>query len=190
MTASETIAKYAVGCPFTANPDAPTPPTLDPILLTRVFGGKTATREAWITAAMADRNCDRFDAAIDYDMNQASRTTNATQLAEIGIKVPSTKWIGKATDQEIHLSLWETIYGLATLGIFLVNTNYRTERELLEHLCTKVLQEEITDIPPTPDLTEFIDLNAPLGRSEVVQRDHLLPRPDRSFMTPPSPANN
>lgn len=188
MTASEIIDRYRLGCPFTAHPEAPTPPALNPDLLRSVFGGKTATREEWITAAMADRNCDRFDAAIDYDMNHSPKTTNAKQLREIGVFVPSTKWVNESTDQQSHLALWDIIYGMARLGIFLVNTDSRTDRELLDHLCTKVFKDTITDIPPTPDMTEFIDLS---GINKTVDRDRLLPRPDRSFMTPPpSPANN
>lgn len=180
MTASETIAKYAVGCPFIVNPEAPTPTPLNPDLLSSVFGAKTKVREAWIAATMADRNCPRFDAAIEYDMNHAPQTTNGRQLEEIGIDIPSSDWIRDETDQEIHLALWQIIYGLATLGIFLVNTNGHSDRALLLHLCTKVLKDKISDIPPTPDMNEFLDIMC--STEGIVDRDRLLPCPDRSAL--------
>ena len=189
MTASETLAKYAVGCPFIAHPEAPTPPALNADLLRSVFGGKTKVREEWITNTMSTRNFERFDAAIEYDMNHAPQTTNTKQLREIGVFVPSTKWINESTDQDIHRILWEIIYGLATLGIYFYNTNGLSDRGLLDHLCTKVLQDKVTDIPPTPDMNEFIDMKCTYS---VFDRDRLLPLPDRSFLTtfPEDPANN
>lgn len=177
MTASETIAKYAVGNPYIVNPDAPVPPALNADLLRSVFGVKNTIREAWITNAMSTRNCQRFDAAIEYDMNHAPKSTNAKQLREIGIDIPSSDWIRDETDQEIHLVLWQIIYGLATLGVYFTNTNGLTDRDMLNRLCTSVLQDKIADIPPTPDMNEFIDLN---GFVKVVDRDHLLPTPIRT----------
>lgn len=189
MTDSEILARYNLGCPFIVNPEAPTPPPFDADLLASVFGAKTKVREAWITNTMSTRNCHRFDAAIEYDMNHAPQTTNAKQLREIGVLVPSAKWINESTDQAIHPILWNIIYGLATLGIYLNNTDGLTDRAMLDNLCTKVLQDKIADIPPTPDMTEIIDLH---GDNILVDRDRLLPRPDRSFIPtfPEDSANN
>jgi hypothetical protein len=187
MTAKETIVRYSLGCPFTTQPEAPTPTLLDDERLTSVFGRKTEIREAWIAKTMADRNCERFEAVIEYDMNHASQTTNGRQLEEIGINIPSSDWINDSTDQEIHLVLWEIIYGLARLGIFLTGTDGHDDRDLLLHLCTKVLQDKVSDIPPTPDMIEFIDI---MSIRVVTSRDHLLPTPDRSALFSEDPANN
>jgi hypothetical protein len=186
MTASEIIAKYSVGCPFLVNPEAPAPTPLDPALLATVFGGKNKIREEWITKEQASRNCERFIVALEYDMDHSPKTTNAKQLREIGIIVPTPAKIPDLQDATVHRWLWDIIYGLATLGIFLTGTDHLDDRALLLHLCTKVLKDKITDIPPTPDMKEFIDLQ---GVTLEVDRDRLLPRPDRRVFID-SPANN
>ena len=179
MTASEILAKYTAGCPFIVNPEAPAPTPLDPALLATVFGGKNKIREEWITKEQASRNCERFIVAMEYDMNHAPKTTNAKQLREIGIIVPTPAKILDLQDATVHRWLWDIIYGLATMGVFLNNTDGKADRLLLTELCSKVLQDKITDIPPTPDMNEFLDMLS--TTNGVVDRDRLLPRPDRSI---------
>lgn len=179
MTATEILVKYSVGCPFIIHPEAPLPIERSPEFLASVFYPKNKVREEWITREQAARNCERFIVAMEYDMNHAPQTTNAKQLEEINVILPTLDMIAKMKDGDIPTWLWDIIYGLARLGIFLTNTNGMSDRDLLIHLCSKVLQDKVSDIPPTPDMNEFLDMMS--FSDGFVDRDRILPRPDRSL---------
>lgn len=193
MTASEILNKYASGCPFTAHPKAPTPFARDYDRYLSVFAAKNEAREAWIAAHMKKRKNDgevseRFFSAIIYDTELAPITTNLNQLAQIGISIPPANIIESLDEDDVHMLLWDTIYGLATLGVFLVGTSGMDDRTLLLRLRNKVLLDEVRDIPPTPDMTEFINLDCPVildddtdddTEDRPLTRDDLLPVPRR-----------
>lgn len=127
-----------------------------------LFARKSAQREAGIQAILDEaraegRVMERFMAAIAYDTEQAPRTTNRAQLLELGIEVPPVEAI-PADDQAVHRLLWTIIYGLARLGIFLTGTDGLDDRALLTKLCGTVLGDQVADIPPSADMSEFIDL--------------------------------
>jgi hypothetical protein len=83
------------------------------------------------------------------------------------------------------------IDGLAALGVYLSGMDHLADRKLYTVLTTKVLLDEIRDIPPNDDMSEFIDMSAippdPVkGRRKqsaphpvIVNRDASLPRPKR-----------
>ena len=73
---------------------------------------------------------ERFAAAIAHDMELDLSTTNRQQLMEIGIELPP---IGEApsSSEELHQLLWRVIYGLARLGIFLVDTEHLDDLSLI-----------------------------------------------------------
>ena len=100
---------------------------------------------------------ERFVAAIRYDSELATRTTNRRQLLELGIHVPAPDALPNSPDEVRHV-LWTIIFGLARLGIFLTGTDAFDDRGLLSKLCGRVLVDEVSDIPPSADLSEFIDL--------------------------------
>lgn len=193
MTASEILNKYASGCPFTAHPKAPTPFARDYDRYLSVFAAKNEAREAWIAADMEKRKnngevSERFFSAIVYDTELAPITTNLNQLAQIGISIPPANIIESLAEDDVHMLLWDTIYGLATLGVFLVGTSGMDDRTLLLRLRNKVLLDEVRDIPPTPDMTEFINLDCPVildddtdddTKDRPLTRDDLLPVPRR-----------
>ncbi len=127
-----------------------------------LFSRKSAQREAAIQAILDQaraegRVMERFMAAIAYDTEQAPRTTNRAQLLELGIVVPAVDAI-PAADDEAHRLLWTIIYGLARLGIYLTGTDGLDDRALLGKLCGTVLGDQVADIPPSADMSEFIDL--------------------------------
>lgn len=119
----------------------------------------------------ADRNdpmADRFYWMLVHDMELAPMTTNAAQLLEIGIDVQI-------------VSMWEIINGLADLGIYLLNTNYVDDLELLGRLKNEITQEPVRDLPPTFGVNEFVDIKGgSLANSEapeVCNRDDFMPKP-------------
>ena len=121
--------------------------------------------------------------------------------------VPASDSLPKSA-ADVHRCLWTILYGLARLGIYLTGTDGFDDRALLAKLCATILVEEINDIPPSADMSEFIDvdpihsfvedeaslspdgLSGPFdfgsndedeefGAQPRLDRDRLLPRPDR-----------
>ena len=129
--------------------------------IARVLSRKVEERERRIESlrheiAKGGVPADRIIAAIVYDTERAPRTTNRRQLVEIGIDAPASA--DGLTAAEVRLRLWTVIYGLARLGIFLLGTDHLDDRALLSRLCERILDDEVSDVPPTPDMSEFIDL--------------------------------
>ncbi len=158
-----------------------------------VFDRKRAERKAGIDgligAAKAEgMPLERFIAAIEWDSKHAPKSTNLKQLAEIGIHPPAADALG---DEDLPAALGILIDGLAALGVYLAGTDHLADRKLYGVLTTKVLLDEIRDIPPNDDCSEFIDLFSipPFERKgrrrqsapyrSVVTRDASLPRPKR-----------
>jgi hypothetical protein len=128
----------------------------------RIFEEKRAIRESRIAALVAaaeksGRPAERIVAAIIYDSEHAPHSTNRAQLAEIGVACPSGD-LAALSDAEAAAALWRVIYGLAYLGIFLCGTDHLSDRAMLRLLCSRILEETIRDVPPSRDMSEFIDL--------------------------------
>lgn len=218
VEAADDGGKFALGAPSVVRAGAPHPADhpagRSDDEIRELLARKSRRREQGILEVMEQAKArgsvvERFVAAIQYDSELAPKTTNRRQLLELGIEVPAGDAV--PTDPaEAAGMLWTIIYGLARLGIFLTGTDSYDDRGLLEKLCTHVLLDEISDIPPSADLSEFIDLTPPpaaepdpdglIGPFEyepqseeeevgsrkprarqpaIVERDRLLPRPDR-----------
>jgi hypothetical protein len=186
--------------PPSARPDKRRPTSID---REAVFAGKRAIREAAIERLIQDEKANGvalapFLARISYDLHHAPMTTNLAQLAEIGIHPPAAEVLA---DEDLGDALATVIDGLASLGVFLRGTDHLTDRRLYIVLCTRVLVEEVRDVPPCADMSEFIDLESVAphemegegdgdgdGRDlatappfpAVVERDGSLPMPKRS----------
>jgi len=209
--------RFALGAPCVIPRDAPDPARYpagkSDADIRSLLAAKSRRREEGIRrlieeAKASGREIERFVAAINYDTELSPRTTNRRQLLELGIEVPSADAM-PADDAEVHRVLWTIVYGLARLGIFLTGTDSLDDRAMLARLCSQVLVDEVPDIPPSADMSEFIDLDAPVAldapdglhgpfdpsreedeevdgalleiRGEpIVDRDRLLPKPDRS----------
>lgn len=197
--------RFGLGAPCVVPPEAPSaaehPAGCTDDEIAALLARKTERREQAIQRIMEAAKSkstpvERFVAAIQYDSELAPKTTNRRQLLELGIEVPTADTM-PTSDAELAHALWTIIYGLARLGIYLTGTDRLDDRALLLKLCTSVLEDPVADIPPSADMSEFIDcegaqgsdgLAGPydfgpqddddeLGRVRV--RDHLLPRPDR-----------
>ena len=172
-------------CQTTGNP-----PTID---REAIFDRKRAERDAGIDGLMEaakakGETLERFIAAIEWDSVHAPKSTNLRQLAEIGIHPPAADALG---EEDLPAALTLVIDGLATLGVYLSGTDHLADRKLYSVLTTKVLLDEIRDIPPNDDMSEFIDMSAiqpdrGKGRRKqsapypvIVNRDASLPRPKR-----------
>jgi hypothetical protein len=70
----------------------------------------------------------------------------------------------------VHRALWCVIYGLARLGIFLTGTDRLDDRALLAKLSTRILDDEVGDIPPSADMSEFIDVDPPVNEGDGDER--------------------
>ena len=207
MHATERKPRKARQTPRTAPPStkatAPLPSTkpLDRDAIEMIFEKKRSERRAAIDELVAEakakgRPSERIVAAIIYDSEKAPMSTNRKQLSEIGIEVPPPEALA---DDDISTALKTLIDGLAMLGIFLTGTDHLDDRGLYTQLAEKVIEEEIRDVPPNQDMSEFIDMSAcvPPGAQEdgadeqdddggikpkwkkVADRDRTLPRPDR-----------
>lgn len=190
-------------------------PAFDEAKVQSVFAQKRAAREERIAALVADavkagKPAERIVAAIVHDSEHAPHSTNRRQLAEIGVACPPPGPIA-LSDADATAALWRVVYGLAHLGIFLTGTDHLDDRALLRILCSRILEEEIRDVPPSRDMSEFVDLTPcradlpdglegpfddngddldevddPVGPGRrprrAVGRDALLPRPRRDAM--------
>lgn len=166
--------RFALGAPSVVRKGAPDPEGhpagRTDAEIRELFERKSRIREQGIQQVLEQEKArggsvERFVAAIRYDSELAPRTTNRRQLLELGIEVPAGDALPTDPDQ-VRRVLWTIIYGLARLGIFLTGTNSYGDRELLERLCSRVLVDEVSDIPPSGDLSEFIDLTPPPAKAQ------------------------
>ncbi len=137
-----------------------------------------------VASATAAGDCtDRMYWTLIHDFEHAPMTTNLQQLAEIGITVQPT---ASLTDDELGPALETVITQLARLGVYLINTNHLSDQALYEQLVSAILIEPIRDLPPSPDVVEFIDITAcrGTGGDVICNRDATLPRPANHPLLP------
>ncbi len=177
------------------NPAAPSL-NIDLLAAAQIIEKKRDLRKAGIAKVLENNKSkgkseDAVLAAILYDSEHAPFSTNRKQLAELGVKVP--KNAANLAEDEVTRFLWAVINGLALLGIYTVGTNHLDDRAMLDLLLTRILEEQIRDVPPNADMSEFLDLArcSPLSGEEIedpdmsrFDRDSLTPRPNRSLPTP------
>jgi len=185
-------ADFTCGALFIYNPEAPSPADLlpNPEKIRTALAVKIEAREKKISEILASTpDGERWIAAMQHDMEFAPRSTNAKQLEELGIFVPTAEALSVThdgafivVDEAVKFHLWAIIYGLASLGIFLTDTNHLDDRALLISLVSRILQDEIPDIAPSRDMSEYISLNVMSDGEPCSNRDSLLPQPDRDFL--------
>lgn len=104
--------------------------------------------------------------AMIYDFECAPRTTNRAQLAAIGVEVPSGR---ELADDEVATHLWTVIAALSRLGVYLLNTNHLTDRQLYERLEGDIIDEDVADVVGNDGTQEWIDL-CTLEEQEIFDR--------------------
>ncbi|MFZ9692421.1 MAG: hypothetical protein ACO3EP_10300 [Phycisphaerales bacterium] len=119
---------------------------------------------------------DRLYWTMVYDFELAPLTTNLAQLRDMGIDVPPAESLDESA---LSAKLWAVIEGLSRLQVYLISTDHLTDRELYQRLESRVLREEIREVPPEPGVREYIDLGSgeESGEASSSRRDAKLPRP-------------
>ncbi|MCK4342489.1 MAG: hypothetical protein KAY37_12285 [Phycisphaerae bacterium] len=90
---------------------------------------------------------------LDYE--RAPLTSHFEQLLATGLELPAPE---ELTDAELTAKLWELIERLATLRVFLEQTDHLSDRELYTQLWADVLREEIKDLPRDEHSAWHIDM--------------------------------
>ncbi|MDA0803519.1 MAG: hypothetical protein O2819_07180 [Planctomycetota bacterium] len=99
---------------------------------------------------------DRMYWTLVWDLEMAPVTTNAAQLAEIGYEPVEPE---ELDDGAIPAALGELIKHMATIGVYLMHTDHLTDRELYTRLVDSILEEQIRDLPPSPEVVEWVDMS-------------------------------
>jgi hypothetical protein len=90
-----------------------------------------------------------------WSMEQGPSVTHAHQLIGIGVSLPPPDDLD---DEALHKKLWEVINGLATLRVFLEQTNHLSDREMYSHLWTDALNEFTYDMSGAKDGASHLPL--------------------------------
>ena len=153
-------------------------------------------REAGIDALVAHARAegsamiDRMYWTIVYDLERAPTTSNRAQLRVLGIEVPPATLV---EDEALPSLIAEIASGLARWGVYLQCTDHLTDRELYDRLESRVLDEQVAELPPDSGASEHIDFAVDASsevldwyarrerdspaRSGCANRDRFLPTP-------------
>jgi hypothetical protein len=101
---------------------------------------------------MAD--ADDFERRL-IEAETAPLTTNFQQLLDRGVQVPPPETLG---EEELTRKLWEVIDALADLQVFLRCTDHLSDRELYTELWTRVLRDDVEDVPVDESTSSIVDL--------------------------------
>ncbi len=131
------------------------------MITVNVLEQKSKARERAIDGllamAKAKGGCeDRMYWTLVWDLEMAPITTNAAQLAEIGYEPLASEQV---RDAGLSAALRSLVHHLALIGVYIMRTEHLTDRELYVQLTTGILHEPIRDLPPSPEVVEWIDLS-------------------------------
>lgn len=138
-----------------------------------------------ISTAPSDKK-EEFYWTMVYDLELAPTSTTRALLLEQGIiPVPPQE----LSSVDMHDELWTIIEAMSNCGIFLLNTDHLSDRDLYCRLYYKILDESVRMMPPASEAAEFIDclhsmdLEYPLGRA-LLSRGQAVPSKAPYFRGP------
>ena len=127
-------------------------------------------------AGLRGEDPDRIFWSIVHDLECAPATTNRRQLEEIGFTLDSLEDLTTLSDGQVHDRVWELINALAMIRVYLCRADHLCNRELLEELHGRVLDEPVPDLPHATGMRDWIDLSGRKGGAHG-RHERNLPRP-------------
>lgn len=98
---------------------------------------------------------DRFYWTLVYDMEMAPSTNGRAMILQHRIvPVPPQDL---SADDDLHDELWTVIEALAASGVYLLNSDHLSDRDLYARLYYRILDEPTRCLPPESEASEFID---------------------------------
>ena len=85
----------------------------------------------------------------------AAQTCHFLQLEERGIELPAPEDL--SDDEQLTAKLWEVIHALASMNVFLSQTDHWSDRKLYDAIWHDTLREITMDLPPDSGWTHHID---------------------------------
>lgn len=113
------------------------------------LGGSTVTLEAM----PADMEEQFLRHVLEYE--RAEEISLLQHLENAGLEIPAPDQLDQTA---LTAKLDEMIQRMATLGVYLLNTNHLNDRELYEYLYHNALREDAVLFPENPSYAYMIDL--------------------------------
>jgi len=131
---------------------------------------------AWESEECPPETAESFwQRVVDYE--KAPLTCHFEQLLERGVDLPAPEAM---TDPELTAKLSEVIDKLASVRVFLSQTDHLSDRELYAHLWTDTLREQIPDLPFDDHSAWHIDMLGGCSEEDIeLQMKHYADEEDR-----------
>ncbi len=86
------------------------------------------------------------------------------RLIKAGVELPEPETLN---DKQVHEKVWDVIYALQLMNIFLSQTNHLSDRELYTELWTDILREDMMVMPDVPNFHCGLDMLGSYGEEDM-----------------------